>query len=173
MITTLRGLVDDHLNPNVDIWEIKGSRFRTRQAVAMEDRIVRFLEEVCEQSARSESGVLLGVDVIVTHTALLDGSFSTLTCVHRSDEELLQEAGLSHATEEEKEAYLHEYQSITSGRSGTLIRGPRLLLLIALGLGLQVPQKFFQIHGLQGTTLEDLLAEVSLERDSPATSVAA
>lgn len=173
MIKTLRGLVDEHLNPNVDIWEIKGSRLRTPQASAIEERIVRFLEEVTNQPASSESGVLLGVNVIVTHTALLDGSFSTLTCEHRSNEELLQEAGLSHATAEEKKAYLDEYRSITSGRSGTLIRGPRLLLLIALGLGLEVPHKFFQIHGLRGTTLEGLLADVSLERGYHATSFAA
>lgn len=173
MIKTLRGLVDEHLNPNVEIWEIKGSRLRTPQASAIEERIVRFLEEVTGQAATSESGVLLGVNVVVTHTALLDGSFSTLTCEHRSNEELLQEAALSHASEDEKKAYLDEYRSITSGRSGTLIRGPRLMLLIALGLGLEVPQKFFQIHGLRGTTLESLLADVSLELEYRASSFAA
>lgn len=53
------------------------------------------------------------------------------------------------------------------------IRGPKALLLIALELGLEIPQAFTTHHGLEGVTYEGLLEELRLDRAYRATTYAA
>lgn len=125
-------------------------------------------EVLPDQKVMVTSGI--GADsTYEVHAPFLDGGFFA-SSQDSTPEDVLRDWEVEPGTAKAEEL-IAEY--LAGLHTFAVIRGPKALLLIALGLGLDVPQAFYEHHGLEGMTSEGLLEDLRLDRAYRATTYAA
>src|SRR5690606_10122107 len=81
----------------------------------------------------------------------LDGGFRAEITEMETPENLVRQSLIR---PEDLEEY-REQAAWMRAAEGAWLSGPRAALFVALGLGLAVPRKFRDLHGLQGVTLDE------------------